>query len=102
MGKVSPWATGRPIAWTSLMKVRKVSMRCLPPVRPNSWACLMRLTRSPPALARPTTSALDDCACTRKEAKSMAPRGWRVLPSTVPPAFCTKRVALPSSDLPNT
>ncbi|MNT34155.1 hypothetical protein D3C72_1701160 [compost metagenome] len=102
MGKVSPWATGRPIACTSLMKVRKVSMRCLPPASPNSCACLIRLTRSPPALARPTTSALDDCACTRKEAKSRAPSGWRVLPMTWPPALCTKRVALLSRDLPKT
>src|ERR1700730_5467347 len=43
---------------------------CPPLTMPNSAACLIELTVSPPALARPMICALDPCACNRKEEKS--------------------------------
>ena len=42
-------------------------------VRPNSAACLIELTVSAPALARPSTFAPLDCAEIRKEEKSVVP-----------------------------
>ena len=43
---------------------------CPPVVMPNSCACLIELVVSPPALARPTTLAFDDCACNKNDEKS--------------------------------
>ncbi|MCY1242883.1 hypothetical protein D9M72_558750 [compost metagenome] len=69
-------------------------MRCaLLRVRPNSEAALIALMVSPPALASPTTCALLACACSRYEAKSLAPIGWRAAPSTLPPVSLITAVA---------
>ena len=63
------------------------------PLMPNSCACLMLLTVSAPAFARPRTLAPDACACSSTEEKSVVPgNGYLMLPSTLPPASVTKAV----------
>src|SRR3546814_4385751 len=56
-----------------------------------SDACFTELTKSPPALARPTTCALEDCACRRYEEKSVEASGARDEPRTLPPLARTTR-----------
>ena len=56
--------------WTSEMNTSSPASVC---VRPNSLACLMLLTVSAPALAKPTTFAPLACACSRKLEKSLVP-----------------------------
>ena len=69
---------------------------------PNSFACLIEFTVSPPALARPSTLAPLDCACTRKEEKSEVPgNGYGAEPSTLPPAAFTNFVVSACNCLPN-
>ena len=67
---------------------------------PNSDACLIVLTVSPPALASPITLAPEACACSRKEEKSWPGKGWRTAPSTSPPAASTTAVVFASSAWP--
>src|SRR6478752_5145369 len=55
-----------------------------PFINPNSAACLMALTVSPPAFASPITLAFEACACSRNDEKSDVLSGWRTLPSTLP------------------
>ena len=54
---------------------------------------LVELVMSLPPLANPTILARELCACSRKEAKSAVPSGWRTLPITLPPLASMKRVA---------
>jgi len=75
------------------MKAPRAARRCPPRTMPNSAACLMELVVSSPPLARPTIFAWELYACSRKEAKSAVPNGWRTLPATLPPAASTKRLA---------
>ena len=56
---------------------------------PNSPACLIELIVSPPALARPMTLALEACACSRKDEKSVPGKGVRTAPTTLPPFLVT-------------
>ena len=67
---------------------------------PNSLAALMELMVSPPALARPITFAFEDCACKRKEEKSVALSGCFTEPSTLPPEAITTEVVSRSSAWP--
>src|SRR3974390_2609924 len=83
--KVSPCAVGRPSATTSLAKTSRPANFCPPLTMPNSAPCLIELIVSPPALARPTTFALEACACSRKEEKSLVLRGCRTGPQSLPP-----------------
>ena len=62
----------------------------------------MAFTVSPAALARPTTSARDAWACTRKDEKSVAGKGTFTLSTTVPPAAVTMAAASRWSVWPNT
>ena len=71
------------------------------PVRPNSFAALTELMKSPPAFASPSTCAFDDCACSRNDEKSDAPSGCFTLPSTEPPLALMTSVVSFSSDWPN-
>ena len=73
---------------------------CPPLVMPNSDACLMELMVSPPALASATILALEACACSRKELKSVPGNGVRTLPSTLPPFFSTTASVSRSSAWP--
>ena len=69
---------------------------------PNSAACLMQFTVSPPPLARPITFAPDAFACTMNAEKSVVPgNGASAWPSTLPPAAVTKPAASCSSEWPN-
>src|SRR5690242_7486614 len=67
---VRPCAVGRPSAATSLANTRRPAIFWPALTMPNSAACLIELMVSPPALARPTTLAFDDCACSRNDEKS--------------------------------
>jgi len=71
-------------------------------VNPNSSACLVASTMSPPALASATTLAPDACACNRKALKSAVLSGWRALPNTFPPLATTALVADPGNSTPIT
>src|SRR3954467_9478523 len=84
-----PCAVCKPSALTSLANTSSPASFCPPLTMPNSAACLIELMVSPPALARPTTLAFDDCACSRNDEKSLLFSGWRTLPSTLPPFFST-------------
>src|SRR5699024_10103206 len=68
---VRPCAVGRPRAATSDAKTSRPASFWPPLTMPNSAACLIELMVSPPALARPMTLALDDCACSRNDEKSL-------------------------------
>ncbi len=95
-----PWVVLRPSEWMSVSNIsRPASAWFL--VRPNSFAALMALMVSPPAFARPITLALDDCAWRRNEEKSEVFRGWRTVPSTLPPAARTASAVSFSSECPN-
>src|ERR1700730_1935692 len=83
--KVRPCAVCRPSAFTSLANTSRPANFCPPLTIPNSAPCLIAWIVSPPALARPMILAFDDCACSRNEEKSLVLRGWRTLPSTLPP-----------------
>src|SRR6187455_3679685 len=76
-----PCAVGRPSALTSEANTRRPASDWPPLTMPNSAACLIELMVSPPALARPTILALDDCACSRNDEKSCVLSGWRTLPT---------------------
>src|SRR5438445_8387071 len=83
-----PCVAFRPSECTSLMNIsRPASFIVL--VMPNSFAALMVLMVSPPALARPRICALLDCACSKKLEKSLADNGCRTEPTIVPPAALT-------------
>src|SRR3954466_14595522 len=73
--KARPCAVGNPSAFTSLAKTRRPARLCPPFTMPNSDACLIELMVSPPALARPITLALEACACSRKDEKSLVLSG---------------------------
>src|ERR1700761_9056461 len=73
--RVRPCAVGRPSAATSLAKTRSPANFCPPRTMPNSAPCLIELMVSPPALARPMILAFDDCACSRKDEKSLVLSG---------------------------
>src|SRR5208282_2014836 len=96
-----PWAVFRPSALMSVANTNKPSRLCPPLARPNSDACLIELMVSPPALASPTTLALEACACSRNDEKSLVLSGWRTLPSTLPPFFSTTAAVSRSSAYPN-
>src|SRR4029079_552907 len=98
--KVRPCAVGRPSAATSLANTSRPAIRWPPLTMPNSDACLIELMVSPPALARPTTLALDACACSRNDEKAEVLSGWRTAPSTLPPAFVTAAEVSRSSAWP--
>src|SRR5215468_613626 len=68
--RVRPWAVLRPSAFTSLANTNRPAIFWPPLTMPNSAACLIELIVSPPALARPTTLAFDDWACSRNDEKS--------------------------------
>src|SRR5215470_17423470 len=68
--KVRPCAVLRPSAFTSLANTSNPASFCPALTMPNSADCLIELIVSPPALARPTTLAFDDCACSRNDEKS--------------------------------
>ena len=94
-----PSAAFRPTECTSLMNIsRPASFIVL--VMPNSLAALIALTVSPPALARPRICALLDCACSRKDEKSLALSGCLTLPTTVPPAAWITAEASDCSEAP--
>src|SRR5919112_5029300 len=84
---VRPWAVGSPSAFTSLANTRSPARLWPPLVMPNSAAALIELIVSPPALARPITLALELCACSRNDEKSLVFSGCLTLPSTLPPFF---------------
>src|SRR3954451_15739715 len=87
--RVRPCAVARPSALTSLANTSRPARLWPPLVMPNSEADLIELMVSPPALARQITLALEVCACSRNEEKSLALSGWRTLPSTLPPFAST-------------
>src|SRR5664279_3969183 len=76
----SPCAVGRPRALTSLENTSRPARLWPPLTMPNSAACLIELMVSPPALARPITLALDACACSKNDEKSLVLSGTRTLP----------------------
>src|ERR1700736_6130724 len=98
--RTSPCAVGNPSAATSLANTSRPARLWPPLLMPNSAACLMELMVSPPALARPITLALDDCACSRNEEKSLVLIGTRTLPSTLPPLASTTAAVSRSSAYP--
>ncbi|MCY1373503.1 hypothetical protein D9M69_607850 [compost metagenome] len=69
-------------------------------VMPNSFAALIALMVSPPALASASTCALEFCACSRKDEKSEVLSGAFTEPSTVPPFSFTTLVASASRAWP--
>src|SRR5215831_4844919 len=73
---VSPCAVGSPSAATSLANTSRPANFCPPETMPNSAPCLIELMVSPPALARPMILALDACACSRNDEKSLVLSGW--------------------------
>src|ERR1043166_3363022 len=83
--RVRPCAVGRPSAATSLANTSRPANFCPPLTMPNSAPCLIELMVSPPALASPMILALDACACSKNDEKSLVLSGWRTLPSTLPP-----------------
>src|SRR5215831_13474447 len=94
---VRPCAVGSPSAATSLANTSRPANFWPPLTMPNSAPCLIELMVSPPALARPITFALDDCACSRNDEKSLVLSGWRTwrLPFRrpfQPPPSCPARV----------
>ncbi len=94
-----PWVDFRPSECTSVMNTSRPASDCLG-VMPNSAACLIELVVSVPALARPMTCALEACALSRKDEKSVPGKGWRTAPSTVPPLALTTSPASFSSEWP--
>src|ERR1700716_127258 len=70
-----PCAVGRPSAATSLANTSRPARFCPPLAMPNSAACLIELMVSPPALASPITLALEACACSRNDEKSLVLSG---------------------------
>src|SRR5882724_11673419 len=100
--KVSPCIALSPTLLTSVIKVSSDTTVLPARVNPNSSACLVGLTMSPPALASATTLAPDACACNRKALKSAVLSGWRALPNTFPPLATTALVADPSNGTPIT
>src|SRR5690606_12563383 len=61
----------RPKLWTSLRNTSRPATFMVLSM-PNSLAALIELIRSPPALAKARTCALELCACSRKDEKSDA------------------------------
>src|SRR5476651_1100824 len=68
---IKPCAVCKPSAPTSGANTSNPARLWPPLTMPNSAACLIALIVSPPAFARPMTLALDDCACSRNEEKSL-------------------------------
>ena len=95
-----PSVVFRPSEWMSLMNIsRPASFMLL--VMPNSFAALIALMVSPPALARPRICALELWACSKKLLKSLALSGCLTLPTTVPPDLTTTAEASLCSEAPN-
>src|SRR5471032_671159 len=92
-----PCAVCKPSALTSLEKTSSPARLWPPLTMPNSAACLIELMVSPPALAKPMTLALDDCACSRNDEKSLVLSGTRTLPSTLTRFFSTTAMVSASS-----
>ncbi|KAG1370626.1 hypothetical protein G6F60_015652 [Rhizopus arrhizus] len=69
-------------------------------VTPNSLAALIALMVSPPALARPRICALEACACSRKDEKSLEASGCLTDPTTLPPPASTTVVVSACNALP--
>ena len=69
-------------------------------VMPNSLAAFRELVKSLPALASPSTWALEPCACSRKDEKSDAAKGTRTEPTDLPPLAVTTFVAASCSWVP--
>src|SRR6478752_1229843 len=69
--RVRPCAVGRPSAATSLANTSRPANFCPPLTMPNSAPCLIELIVSPPALASPMTLALEDCACSKNDERSL-------------------------------
>jgi hypothetical protein len=67
---------------------------------PNSAACLIAFEVSSPALARPITLAREAWAWSRKDEKSLALKGWRTAPTTLPPFEVTYLPVSASSEWP--
>ena len=72
---IMPCAVFRPRLWTSVMNTSRPA-RLWFLVRPNSFAALIALMVSPPALARPMICAFEACAWSMYEEKSEAFSGW--------------------------
>src|SRR5262252_3614902 len=75
--KIRPCAAFSPSVLTSTRVTNSPAKRCPPAIIPNSKPCLIALSVSLPAFARPMILALDCCACSRKDEKSWVLRGWR-------------------------
>src|ERR1700730_14953231 len=97
---VRPNERKQPSAFTSLANTSSPANFCPPLTMPNSAPCLIELMVSPPALASPMILAFDDCACRRKEEKSLVLSGWRTLPRTLPPFASTAAAVSRSSACP--
>ena len=78
---IRPCAVFSPSASMSLILTSMPASFCPPLTMPNSAACLIALTVSPPALARATIFAFEAWACSRKDEKSLAASGWRTRPT---------------------
>src|SRR5437588_711232 len=75
-----------------------------PRVTPNSPACFTALMKSPPESASAITSALEACACNRKDEKSGVLIGCFTAPTTLPPPVDRRAdirlvLVIPSDDL---
>src|SRR5882762_4446987 len=70
-----PCAVCKPSAATSLENTSRPANFCPPDTMPNSAPALIELMVSPPALASPITLALEACACSRKDEKSLVLSG---------------------------
>src|SRR5207253_10554988 len=66
----------RPLPRSTLFPYTTLFRSC---VTPNSAACLIELMVSLPALARPMILALEACACSRNDEKSVPGNGWRTI-----------------------
>ena len=97
--RLMPRVCSSPSACTSVMNSIKPAS-FIDEDRPNSLAALTELMVSAPPLASPRTCAPEALACNRKDEKSGVDRGWRTLPSTLPPLALTTSVVSFSSDLP--
>ncbi|MCY1562082.1 hypothetical protein D9M68_994260 [compost metagenome] len=94
-----PCVAGRPRLFTSVRNTSRPAT-FIDLSMPNSFDAFIELMKSPPALARPSTWALEFCACSRKDEKSDALSGARTVPTTVPPLALTTLAVSPSSAWP--
>src|SRR5437763_17062956 len=79
-----PCAVASPSAFTSLANTSRPAHFCPPLTMPNSAPALIELMVSPPALASPMTLALEVCACSRHDGKTVLLGGRRTAPRTLP------------------